>query len=85
MEYQCYYLLSKEVDQKRVTCEFTTYFPVFGYEKIYGHGGLEETEKLKLLHLDLDVFSGLPKFLNLNLSLNICFLLLIFFKSVEFI
>jgi len=60
MEYKCYYQLSKEVVPKKIYCEFTTYFPIFGYEKIYGSGGLEKTKKLELSHLDLNVFSEFP-------------------------
>ena len=60
IEYEGHYMLGEEVVPKRIYCEFTTYYPMFGYEKIYETGGLEKTKNLELMEDSLDNFSVIP-------------------------
>jgi len=58
--YKGYYQYPKEVAPKKIYCKFTNYYPVFGYEKIYGPGGLEKSKNLELSEDSLDNFSSIP-------------------------
>ncbi len=62
MEYECEYYINEDDLKRPVTiwCEFIDFFPLFGYEKIYGPGGFEQSKDLILDQKDLDVFSSIP-------------------------
>lgn len=60
LKYKCYYLLNEDIIPKRINCEFTSSYPLFGHESVYGSGGLARTKNIHMTEDSLDNFSSIP-------------------------